>query len=54
MLSHPAIVTVHEWDADEHEAHVIMEYVDGVDLGALLDEYGPFDLDTAAAVLTNQ
>ncbi len=37
LLDHPAIVTLHEWDTDEHDAHAIMEYVDGTDLGALLD-----------------
>lgn len=51
LLAHPGIVTVYEWDTDEDQAHVVTEYVDGADLGAVLDAFGPLDLDAAAAVL---
>lgn len=51
LLSHPNIVTVHEWDADSDEAFLIMEFVDGATVADLLDELGPFDLDEAAAVV---
>lgn len=52
MLNHPEIVIVHEWDTDEDEAFLVMEFVDGVSLADLLDETGtPLDADEAAAVL---
>jgi hypothetical protein len=51
LLNHPNIVTVYEWDIDEHEAFLIMEHVDGASLAGLLDLYAPLDLDEAAAVL---
>ena len=49
--THPAIVTVHEWDTDSDEAFLIMEHVDGASLAELLDDSGPLDLDEAAAAL---
>lgn len=52
MLNHPNIVTVHEWDTDEDEAFLIMEYVDGASLADALDHAeGPLGLDAAAALL---
>jgi hypothetical protein len=51
MLNHPNIVTVYEWDTDNDEAFLIMEYVDGTSLAAILDEYAPLEADEAAAVL---
>lgn len=51
LLSHPDIVTVHEWDTDADEAFLIMEYVDGMSLADILDAEGPLDPDEAAAVI---
>lgn len=51
LLNHPNVVTVHEWDTDEDEAFLIMEYVDGVPLAELLDAYAPLDVDEAAAIM---
>jgi eukaryotic-like serine/threonine-protein kinase len=51
LLNHPAVVTVHEWDTDDGEALLIMEYVDGVAIPELLAELGALDADEAAAVL---
>lgn len=52
LLNHPNIVTVYEWDTDDDEAFIIMEYVDGASLADLLDAYrGPLDDDEAAAVI---
>ena len=51
LLSHPNIVTVLEWDTDQDEAFIIMEYVEGPSLADLLDERGALDLDVVAAVL---
>lgn len=52
MLNHPHIVTVHEWETDEHAAYLVMEHVDGMSLAALLDALGtPLDMDETAAVV---
>lgn len=52
LLNHPAIVTVHEWDADSDEAFLIMEAIDGASLAEILDEIGePLTLDESAAIL---
>ena len=52
MLNHPHIVTVHEWEADEHNAYLVMEHIDGLSLGDLLDSLGtPLDDDEAAAIV---
>lgn len=52
LLNHPNIVTVYEWEADDDEAFLIMEHVDGTSLVQLLDEYAPLDPDEASAVMT--
>jgi len=51
LLTHPNIVTVHEWDTDSDEAFIIMEYVDGMSLAEILDAEGALDLDEAASVI---
>ncbi|MDI6900598.1 MAG: serine/threonine-protein kinase [Anaerosomatales bacterium] len=52
MLNHPEIVTVHEWDSDEHAAYLVMEHIDGLSLAELLDAIDtPLDADEAAAVV---
>jgi serine/threonine-protein kinase len=51
LLNHPNIVTMYEWDTDDDEAFLIMEYVDGASLSALLARFSPLDRDEAAAVL---
>lgn len=52
LLNHPNIITVHEWDADEDEAFIIMEHIDGASVAELLDASGgPLTPDEAAAVL---
>jgi hypothetical protein len=52
MLSHPAILTVHDFDTDADEAFLIMEYIEGASLREVLDELGgALNLDEAAAVL---
>ena len=40
LLNHPTIVTVHEWDADEDEAFIIMEFLDGASLAEVLRRPG--------------
>lgn len=51
MLSHPHIVQVFDFDTDADEAFLVMEYVDGVDLGRILESEERLSLDEAAAVL---
>lgn len=52
MLNHPSIVTVFDFDTDADEAFLVMEYVDGISLGDLLDRLkGPLNLDETAAVV---
>ena len=51
LLNHPHIVTMYEWDTDDDEAFLIMEYVDGAPLSDVLLQFAPLEGDTAAAVL---
>lgn len=52
MLSHPNIVTVFDFDADDDEAFLVMEYVDGASLAEILDEVdGRLEADEAASML---
>ena len=52
MLNHPAIVTVYDFATDSDEAFLIMEFVDGCSLEAVLDAAdGPLDTDETAAVV---
>lgn len=51
LLAHPNIATVHDFDTDEDEAFLIMEYVDGLSLADLMHAAdGPLTLDEVAAV----
>ncbi len=51
MLSHPAVITALDFETDNDEAFLIMEYVDGISLDRVLDEAnGPLTLDEAAAI----
>lgn len=52
MLSHPAIVTVFDFDTDADEAFLVMEFVDGTSLADLMAEVGePLTLDETAAIV---
>jgi serine/threonine protein kinase len=48
-LNHPNIVTVHEVRASEDESFIVMEYVQGRDLRAILDE-GPLPVREAIEI----
>ena len=52
-LSHPHVVAVFDVVADSDTDHrwLVMEYVDGVDLGRLVRERGPLSPDDAAPLL---
>lgn len=52
QLSHPHIVSVFDVVTDEADDHwLVMEYVDGVTLGQLVQERGPLSPDEAAPLL---
>ena len=46
-LSHPNIVTAFDADVDGQFHFLVMEYVDGEDLGSLVNRTGPLDVDRA-------
>lgn len=40
MIQDPNIVTVHDFELENNNAYIIMEYVEGLTLSQFLDEYG--------------
>lgn len=50
-LSHPNIVLAYDIDNEGDVHYIVMEYVDGLDLQALVKRDGPLDPSTAADVL---
>ena len=52
MLAHPNIVSMLDFESDDENAYIIMEYVEGASLSELLDatEDGLLTMDEAAAV----
>jgi len=50
-LSHPNIVTVHDFGYDDRRLFIVMEYVPGTDLKSLLEKRGRFDLDVGLALI---
>jgi eukaryotic-like serine/threonine-protein kinase len=52
-LSHPNIVPVFDWGEDAGSYFIVMEFVDGRPLSAVLRETGPIE-PTRAAVITSQ
>jgi len=48
-LVHPNIVTAYDADELDGAYYLVMEFVDGKDLGTLVDEQGPFPLESAIA-----
>jgi len=49
-LTHPNIVSVYDWGATAGTYFIVMEYVDGRPLSALLRDEGPLLADRAAAI----
>jgi len=47
QLNHPNLVTAYDAGQREGIYYLVMEYIDGQDLRALLHQYGPFPLDRA-------
>ncbi|HIM28632.1 MAG TPA: hypothetical protein EYG57_03640 [Planctomycetes bacterium] len=50
-LAHPNIVTAYDADEQDGIHYLVMEYVDGEDLGSLVNQQGPFTLETALSCI---
>lgn len=50
-LSHPNIVTVHDFGLDEGRLFIVMEYVPGTDLKSMLTKQSRFSVDEAIALM---
>jgi len=50
-LSHPNIVTVHDFGLDDGRLFIVMEYVPGTDLKSLLKKQSRFNVDEAIALM---
>jgi len=51
-LSHPNIVTVHDFGFDAGRLFIVMEYVPGTDLKAMIKQRGQFDPDEAINLIS--
>lgn len=47
-LSHPSIVNIYDWGRDDDTYYIVMEYVHGTDLKALIEQHGAIDPMKAA------
>lgn len=50
-LSHPNIVTVHDFGLDEEQVFIVIEYIDGKDLKTLIREKGHFDIKDTVGLM---
>ena len=50
-LSHPNIVTVHDFGLDHERLYFVMEYVPGTDLKTMMKAHGAFSVDEAIPLL---
>jgi eukaryotic-like serine/threonine-protein kinase len=50
-LSHPNIVTVHDFGLDRERLYIVMEYVPGTDLKTMMKARGQFTIDEAIPLL---
>ena len=50
QVDHPGLVTVYDAGADEDELYLVMQYVEGADLGDHLAEHDPYPWQWAVAV----
>ena len=51
-LSHPNIVTVHDFGLNEDQVFIVIEYIDGTDLKSLIRKQGPFSLPDTIDLIT--
>ena len=50
-LSHPNIVTVYDFGLDDGKFYIVIEYVPGTDLKAMIKHHGPFTVDEAIPLI---
>ena len=50
-LSHPNIVTVHDFGYDHEQLYIVMEYIPGKDLKTLLRQRGRYPIEEAVAMI---
>jgi serine/threonine protein kinase len=50
-LSHPNIVTIHDFGFDDQQIFIVMEYIPGTDLKTILDSRGKLDVDEALRLI---
>ena len=51
-LSHPNIVSVHDYGSEDGAQFIVMELVDGRDLAAVIREHAPLSVDDAVEIAT--
>jgi serine/threonine protein kinase len=51
-LSHPSIVTIHDFGLDAGRLFIVMEYIPGTDLKTILNSRGHFTVDEALPLIT--
>jgi serine/threonine protein kinase len=51
-LSHPNIVTIHDFGQDGSRLFIVMEYVEGTDLKTVIDQQGPLSVEQSLALMT--
>lgn len=50
-LSHPNIVTVHDFGLDEDQVFIVIEYIDGTDLKSLIRKNGRFSVEDTVGLM---
>lgn len=50
-LSHPNIVTIHDFGQDGSRLFIVMEYVEGTDLKTMIDRQGPLSIEDSLALM---
>lgn len=50
-ISHPNIVTVHDFGLDHERLFIVMEFVPGTDLKTVMRQHGPFSLEEAIPLI---
>lgn len=50
-ISHPNIVTVHDFGLDNDRLFIVMEFVPGTDLKTMMRQHGPFVLEEAIPII---
>ena len=51
QLSHPNIIVIYDFNQSGNTYYIAMEYIEGVDLHQLVQDYGPLPMDLAADLI---